>query len=118
MDGITGTYNQQTFNNYALINVQCLTPSSFVWTGKLSSNEATNVKKLVVFLQKVKPFAREQNFFDNQNYMYCNSMENNNNCSGVVNPNPYYINENSTLEKNFWDFSKNDIDEFFPAANF
>lgn len=122
VDGIAGTYNQQTFNNYALINAQCLTPSSFAsvkvgisnfWTGnsdsvgslsgsdfpallyisgKLSSTEATNVNKLVVFLQNVEPFPNLQNYFDNQNYMYCNNMENKFNCSGVVNPNPDYIN--------------------------
>ena len=122
VDGIAGTYNQQTFNNYALINAQCLTPSSFAsikvgisnfWTGntdnvgrlsgsdfpallyisgKLSNTEAVNVNKLVVFLQNVEPFPSLQNYFDNQNYMYCNNMENKYNCSGVVNPNPDYIN--------------------------
>jgi len=122
VDGIAGTYNQQTFNNYALINAQCNTPSSFAsiqmgisnfWTGNsaaiggltgsvftallyisgtLTSTESTNVKKLVVFLQNVAPYSSLQSYYNNQNYVYCNTMEEKSNCSGVINPYPDYTN--------------------------
>lgn len=119
-DSIAGTYNQRTINSYVLINAQGYYGSSFsqmkfavsnFWTGdsttigsltgtdfpaliyisgKLSTEEATGVTKLAVFLQNVEPFYALENY-NNEYYVSCNTSEAKN-CSGVINNSPDYIN--------------------------